>query len=136
MKCLANDVVTTTASRWFIESIDRNFIKECLPLLRCGSPLYELALDNSILELRGRTWDLVDWDELYSYPKDIIVELFKREKAYHTSFGDCFDCFDSICHYHEHEDDDEQGECVEKTERGRNLFPSHPGPWEQTKWRW
>lgn len=136
IRCLANDVVTEIASLWYTDRIALNTTAKYLPRIPPQCTLYELVVDNLVLESRDATWDEDDWEAFGSHPKEIIVEMYKREQAFPGSFQDSSDCFDSICHYHEHKDDDEQRKCIGKRERGRNVAPSHSGPWKQVEWRW
>jgi hypothetical protein len=136
IRCLANDVTTMLASFWCTQNLDTDTVIECLPLLQPQCGLSELVLDNLVLDSRDELWDTDDWNNVCRYSPEIIVELFKKDRAFPDSFNGGYKCFNSICHYHKHEDDDEKKECVKKTERGRNIHPHFGGPWKQTGWRW
>jgi hypothetical protein len=128
---LANDVVTTMSSYWIYHDV---VTLECLPLLPPGCTLYELALDYLILQSRHTSWDSYA-DVFSNQTKEIILELFKRDRAYPESFKtDSTYCFQSICHYHEHTDAADKRECRIRTERGQSVL--HNGSWEQVEWRW
>jgi hypothetical protein len=136
IRCLANDVVTMMASFWCTQSPDTDTVIECFPLLQPQYGLSELFLDNLVLKSRDNLWNADDWDHLSWYSKAIVVELFKKDRSFSDSFRDGSHCFNSICHYHVHEDTDEEKDCVNKIQRGRNVHPHHSGPWKQIKWRW
>ncbi|KEQ74063.1 hypothetical protein M436DRAFT_72444 [Aureobasidium namibiae CBS 147.97] len=133
---LANDVVTKMSSLWVTQSIDLSTTVECLPLLLPGCTLYELTLDNLILASRAGTYGSDEWRAFCSHPQEIMVELFKREQRFPDSFKHLHDCFGSICHYHEHEDIDEEDKCIKMTARGRNVHYGHEFLWDQVEWRW
>jgi hypothetical protein len=133
ISCLANDVVTMMSSFWVTENIGLNTTIECMPLLPPGCTLYELTLDNLVLVSRKGMWDADEWESFCSHPTGILVELFKREQDFVDSFGHGFtDCFESVCHYHEHEDDDND----EKRVFTGNVFGDHDYSLKQIERHW
>lgn len=124
------------SSLWITQPIDLNTTVECLPLLLPGCTLYELTLDNLILESRDGKYGSDEWKTFCSHSQEIMVELFRREQRFPDSFKNYSDCFSSICHYHEHENDDEKGKCIKATERGRNVHHDPEVAWKQREWRW
>jgi hypothetical protein len=136
IRCLANDVVTMLSSFWYNHDMDMNAVEECLPLLPPQCTLYELTMDNLVLQSRYNSWGSCDWELLYSQSSEILIELIQKERAFPDSFQNCYHCFESICHYHKHDDKHERDECVEKIEKGCNVLNRHEGPWDQVEWRW
>jgi hypothetical protein len=134
---LTNDVVTMLASSWTCTCVDMDITVECLPLISSQSTLYQLSLDSLIIDIRASWWDLSHWDELCRHSKEIIAELFKRERAFPRDFDQHSHCIEAICHYHQHSDDEEEKDkCVEKTERGLNCFATDRLPEKQIEWSW
>ncbi|KAI4763328.1 hypothetical protein E4T52_08026 [Aureobasidium sp. EXF-3400] len=133
---LANDVVTVLASFWTWNSVDMDVTIKCLPLLSPRSTLYQLVLDSLVIDTRAFWWDTYKWEILSRHPGEFIVELFKRDRAFHGHFKSHYRCIEAICHYHEHSGDEEKDECITKTEGGRNNFNFHHGPSKQIKWTW
>ncbi|CAD0113470.1 unnamed protein product, partial [Aureobasidium uvarum] len=136
---LANDVVTMISSYWITECIDLKITKKFLALLPTKCTLYELTLDNLILESRAHGWEPTDWEVFCSHPTEIVAELFRREQAFSKSFDRTSHCFESICHYHTHRGEDkneeqERTKCIEKTTRGRNLWDVYHCTYEQVEW--
>lgn len=136
IRALANDIITMMSSFWVAEPIELSITAECLPLLPPQCTLYELTLDNLVLVSRQAVWDADDWETLGGHTKEIILELFKREQTFSSSFKDYSNCFETICHYHKHEDAAEKSECIRRVESGRNIFTYHEGPWDQIERRW
>jgi hypothetical protein len=136
IRCLANDVVTMMCSFWVVEPIRLSTTIECMPLLPPECTLYELALDSLVLLSRQGEWDEDEWEGFCSHPTGIIVELFKREQNFPRSFVNFSNCFESICHYHKHDDHDEKDGCIKNTERGRNVFSGNDESLKQIERRW
>ncbi|THY07998.1 hypothetical protein D6D01_09700 [Aureobasidium pullulans] len=85
---LANDSVTMIASYWTDTCVDFSLTKKYLPQLPSKSGLYNLVLDNMILNMRGwasdNFWNDTGFEE---YSKEILVDLLKRESIYERDFS-------------------------------------------------
>jgi len=93
-----------------------------------------------ILESRGVDNDNTRnddfWQTFVDLPQYILVELFKKGNMFPTSFQGYYCCFHSVCHYHVHEDDNEEKACVKKVEAGRNVDECHEDNLKQIEWKW
>lgn len=97
--------------------------RDCLPLISSQCTLSQLTLDNLILESRSIDWSEERWKEFGSHPQDVMLELLKKERHFPNGFKDPEGCFNSICHYHEHNGNViEQAYCANRVERGCNTW--------------
>lgn len=135
---LANDVVTIMVTYWDEQGIDMSVTRDCLPLISSQCTLYRLTLDNLILESRSTPWSEERWKEFGNHPQNIMLELFRKERHFPDSFKDPEGCFQSICHYHEHNGDViEQADCTHRLERGCNTWMHYETKHlRQVKWKW
>jgi hypothetical protein len=123
---LANDTITMLASYWTQETRDLSEVGcELLVILRNGK-LYDLILDNSILELRAGE---MDFDRLAAsdLPKEFLIDLLHQTVKLSGAFDGHLKCFRAVCHYHCHEIQGVMGEeeCIRNTEAGCNTYYDH-----------
>ncbi|THX68620.1 hypothetical protein D6D05_09349 [Aureobasidium pullulans] len=137
---LTNDVVTKLCCFWSINNINKDITTEYLPQLSSSCTLYQMTLDSMILESRGVDNDNTRnddfWQTFVDLPQYILVELFKKGNMFPASFQGYYCCFHSVCHYHVHEDGDEEKACVKKVEAGRNVDECHEDNLKQIEWKW
>lgn len=132
---LANDVITMLASFWAyrrIDLFDTTWIFSSIPQ---NDKLYELILDNLVLRLRGECLNRYELSQM-SLPKDASIDLIFKVHNLPSGFDFPEAAFMSVCHYHQHDlEDDMDDECVESIKAGNNVY-SEDLELEQQEWCW
>ncbi|KAG9759088.1 hypothetical protein E4T50_07052 [Aureobasidium sp. EXF-12298] len=120
---LANDTITMLACLWSCEDVVLDDIEWLFPLILSKSQLYRLLLDNLILEARASS---MTRGRLLGagLPKAILVDLFLRSNHLPESFNLHTACFNSVCYYHLHDQQDgmSKEECIRRVEAGYNVW--------------
>ncbi|KAG9635137.1 hypothetical protein KCU64_g15137, partial [Aureobasidium melanogenum] len=133
---LLNDTITMLASRWAFTNVSLNNIDWLFPLISHTSKLYQLLVDNVVLELQDTSEirrRLVKGD----LPRTALIDISLRRSSLPREFKAYDACFKSVCHYHLH---DQQGsmskeECIGRIEAGDNVWSSDLDC-KQSKWNW
>jgi hypothetical protein len=133
---LANDAITMLASWWANTQVMLNNIGWLFPLISHSSKLYQLLMDNLILEIRHRSKMRSRLVEAH-LPGTVLIDILLRGDLLTKDFFDYKACFQSACHYHIH---NQQGglseeECVDRIEAGKNVWPPDIDL-RQHAWRW
>ena len=98
---LANDTITMLASFWSQSQVNLSEVAWIITLVSRNSKLYELILDNLILELRADTLHHRRLGAM-DLPKEFLFDLLARTTELSESFCQSHQCFGAVCHYHCH----------------------------------
>ncbi|KAH0337205.1 hypothetical protein KCU81_g8228, partial [Aureobasidium melanogenum] len=133
---LLNDTITMLASRWAVTSVSLNDIAWLFPLIPHTSKLYQLLVDNLVLELKDTSEirrRLVEGD----LPRTALIDISLRRQSLRRNFKRYEACFESVCHYHLHEQSGgmSRQECIRRIEAGDNVW-SDELDLEQCMWEW
>ena len=102
-----------------------------------SSLLYQLVLDHLVATLRVSPGEDY-WVAYQSYPKQVLIDIMRRNAICDPEFEGPRACFQSVCHYHDHEEDGEEGrkKCQKMIEGGANVHSGYHGSLSQQDWEW
>ncbi|KAI4763312.1 hypothetical protein E4T52_08027 [Aureobasidium sp. EXF-3400] len=133
---LANDTITMLASYWMRVEVDWSRVKWVFPLVSRTNKLYELILDNAVMEMKDQK-DISTRLDNADLPKEVLVDLVHKGNLFPKAFKGHASCFEAICHYHLHADQGtvKQEECIRRVQDGINSYEYY-GALKQKVWAW
>jgi len=131
---LANDTITMLTSYWSEAQVLLSETTWVVLHISRKSKLYELILDNLVLELRSEELDN-DRLEAVDLSKEFWSDLLLRSNQLPEHFRGRNKCFQAVCHYHCHDVEGaiSQEDCIHRIEAGYNIYYSTEAP-EQVRW--
>ncbi|KAH0030899.1 hypothetical protein KCU78_g2941, partial [Aureobasidium melanogenum] len=120
---LANDTITMLASRLTNTEVDLDNIWWLYPLIPHSSKLYQLLVDNLVLEIRKASEARCRLVKAH-LPRTFLIDIILRSNSLTDEFDSFYVCFGSVCHYHLHGQQGALGreECIERIEAGNNVW--------------
>jgi hypothetical protein len=120
---LANDTITMLPAWWTETKIDLGAVSWVILLISRSSKLYDLILDNSVLDLRSRNLGRHRLGAL-ELPQEFLVDLLIRSEELSDVFRGGDKCYQAMCHYHCHVGQGIMSEedCIRNIEAGWNTY--------------
>jgi len=133
----ANDTITMLASYWSERLVTLSETTWVVLHISRKSKLYELILDNLILELRSGELDSCRL-EAVDLSKEFWSDLLIKSDQLSEHFSGHMKCIQAVCHYHCHEGQGimSQEEFIHNIDAGYNIYHGTNNIHDQAQVAW